>query len=95
MISAGVDAIVINPSSPTALKPVAAQARARGIQVVFIDQYVSAPGVYNASNDQVAYGRLGAIWLFKKLAAGATSSRCAASPASRPTPTATRASSRR
>ena len=67
MISAGVDAIVINPSSPTALKPVAAQARARGIQVVFIDQYVSAPGVYNASNDQVAYGRLGAIWLFKKL----------------------------
>lgn len=67
MISAGVDAIVINPSSPTALKPVAAQARARDIEVVFIDQYVSAPGVYNASNDQVAYGRLGAIWLFKKM----------------------------
>jgi ribose transport system substrate-binding protein len=67
MISAGVDAIVINPSSPTALKPVAAQARARGIEVIFIDQYVSAPGVYNASNDQVAYGRLGAEWLFKKM----------------------------
>ena len=67
MISAGVDAIVINPSSPTALKPVAAQARARGIEVVFIDQYVNAPGVYNASNDQVAYGRLGAEWLFKKM----------------------------
>jgi ribose transport system substrate-binding protein len=67
MISAGVDAIVINPSSPTALKPVAAQARARGIEVIFIDQFVSAPGVYNASNDQVAYGRLGAEWLFKKM----------------------------
>jgi ribose transport system substrate-binding protein len=67
MISAGVDAIIINPSSPTALKPVAAQARARDIEVIFIDQYVSAPGVYNASNDQVAYGRLGALWLFKKL----------------------------
>jgi ribose transport system substrate-binding protein len=67
MISAGVDAVVINPSSPTALKPVAAQARARGIEVIFIDQYVSAPGVYNASNDQVGYGRLGALWLFKKL----------------------------
>jgi ribose transport system substrate-binding protein len=67
MISAGVDAIIINPSSPTALKPVAAQARARGIEVIFIDQYVNAPGVYNASNDQVAYGRLGAEWLFKKM----------------------------
>jgi ribose transport system substrate-binding protein len=67
MISAGVDAIVINPSSPTALKPVAAQARARGIEVVFIDQYVNAPGVYNSSNDQVGYARLGAAWLFKKL----------------------------
>jgi ribose transport system substrate-binding protein len=67
MISAGVDAIVINPSSPTALKPVAAQARARGIEIIFIDQFVSAPGVYNASNDQVAYGRIGAEWLFKKM----------------------------
>src|SRR5215212_5273446 len=54
MISAGVNAI-------------AAQARARGITVVFIDQYVNAPGVYNATNDQVAYGRLGAEWLFKKI----------------------------
>jgi ribose transport system substrate-binding protein len=67
MISAGVDAIIINPSNPTALKPIAAQARARDIEVIFIDQYVNAPGVYNATNDQVAYGRLGAEWLFKKL----------------------------
>jgi ribose transport system substrate-binding protein len=67
MISAGVNAIIINPSNATALKPIAAQARARGITVVFIDQYVNAPGVYNATNDQVAYGRLGAEWLFKKI----------------------------
>src|SRR5215203_7187117 len=67
MISAGVNAIIINPSNANALKPIAAQARARGITVVFIDQYVNAPGVYNATNDQVAYGRLGAEWLFKKL----------------------------
>jgi ribose transport system substrate-binding protein len=66
-ISAGVDAIIINPSNANALKPIAAQARARGIEVVFIDQYVNAPGVYNATNDQVAYGRIGAEWLFKKL----------------------------
>lgn len=67
MISAGVDALIINPSSATALKPVAAQARAKGIAVVFIDQYVNAPGAYNSSNDQVKYGFLGATWLFKKL----------------------------
>jgi ribose transport system substrate-binding protein len=67
MISAGVDAIIINPSNANALKPIAAQARSRGIEVVFIDQYVGAPGVYNATNDQVAYGRIGATWLFKKL----------------------------
>ena len=67
MISAGVDAIIINPSSPTALKPVAAQAIAKGIKVVFIDQKVDAPGAYNATNDQVAYARMGATWLFKKI----------------------------
>jgi ribose transport system substrate-binding protein len=67
MISAGVNAIIINPSNANALKPIAQQARARGITVVFIDQYVNAPGVYNATNDQVAYGRLGAEWLFKKI----------------------------
>jgi ribose transport system substrate-binding protein len=67
MISAGVDAIIINPSNASALKPIAQQARARGITVIFIDQYVNAPGVYNATNDQVGYGRLGAEWLFKKI----------------------------
>src|SRR5918996_3592838 len=67
MISAGVNALIINPSNANALKPIAQQARARGITVVFIDQYVNAPGAYNATNDQVAYGRIGAEWLFKKL----------------------------
>ncbi len=67
MILAGVDALIINPSNANALKPIAQQARARGIEVVFIDQYVNAPGAYNATNDQVAYGRIGAEWLFKKL----------------------------
>src|SRR5215210_7150133 len=67
MISAGVNAIIINPSNANALKPIANQARSRGITVVFIDQYVNAPGVYNATNDQVAHGRIGAEWLFKKL----------------------------
>jgi ribose transport system substrate-binding protein len=67
LISAGANAIIINPSSPTALNGVIAQAAARGIKVVSIDQSVTAPAAYNASNDQVAYGRLGAEWLFKRL----------------------------
>ena len=32
-----------------------------------VDQRVTAPQAYNATNDQVAYGRLGALWLFKQL----------------------------
>jgi len=58
---------VINPSSGNALNSVIAQAAARGIKIVSVDQRVSAPQAYNVTNDQVAYGRLGAEWLFKKM----------------------------
>ena len=44
-----------------------AQAAARNIKVVSVDQRVTAPQAYNATNDQVAYGRIGAEWLFQKL----------------------------
>jgi ribose transport system substrate-binding protein len=67
LISAGANAIIINPSSPTALNPVVAQASARGVKVVSVDQRITAPSAWNVTNDQVAYGRLGAEWLFKKL----------------------------
>src|SRR5215210_5186711 len=67
LISAGANAIIINPSSTTALNGVIAQAKARGIKIVSVDQRVQAAGVWNVTNDQVAYGRLGAEWLFKKL----------------------------
>ncbi|HEX7312000.1 MAG TPA: ABC transporter substrate-binding protein [Gaiellaceae bacterium] len=67
LISAGANAIVINPSSATALNSVIAQAASRGIKIVSVDQRVSAPQAHNVTNDQVAYGRLGAEWLFKKL----------------------------
>ena len=67
LISAGANAIIINPSSPSALNGVIQQAISRGIKVVSVDQRVTAPGTYNVTNDQVAYGRLGAEWLFKKL----------------------------
>jgi ribose transport system substrate-binding protein len=67
LISAGANAIIINPSSSTALNPVIAQAAARGIKIVSVDQRVTAPQAHNVTNDQVAYGRLGAAWLFKQL----------------------------
>src|SRR5215217_6191293 len=67
LISAGANAIIINPSSPSALNGVIAQAASRGIKIVSVDQRVSAPGAWNVTNDQVAYGALGATWLFKKL----------------------------
>jgi len=67
LISGGANAIVVNPSSSTALNSVIAQAAARGVKVVAVDQRVTAPQAYNATNDQVAYGRLGAEWLFKQL----------------------------
>jgi len=67
LISAGANAIIINPSSPSALNAVIAQAAARGIKVVSVDQRVTAPQAYNVTNDQTAYARLGAEWLFKKL----------------------------
>jgi ribose transport system substrate-binding protein len=67
LISAGANAIIINPSSPTALNSVISQAAARGVKVVSVDQRVTAPQAHNVTNDQVAYGRLGAEWLFKQL----------------------------
>ena len=67
LISAGANAIIINPSSANALNAVVAQAAARGVKIVSVDQRITAPQAYNVTNDQVAYGRLGAAWLFKKL----------------------------
>jgi ribose transport system substrate-binding protein len=67
LISAGANAIIINPSSSTALNAVIAQAAARGVKIVSVDQRVTAPQAHNVTNDQVAYGRLGAEWLFKRL----------------------------
>ena len=66
LISAGVNAIIINPSDRDALNPVIKQAADKGIVVVAVDQAVSAPEAYVLSNDQVAYGKEGATWLFKQ-----------------------------
>jgi ribose transport system substrate-binding protein len=67
LISAGVNAIIINPSDRKALDGVIKQASERGIVVVAADQAVSAPEAYVVTSDAVGYGRVGAGWLFKQL----------------------------
>jgi ribose transport system substrate-binding protein len=67
LISQGVNAIIVNPSDREKLNPVIEQATKKGIVVVAVDQAVTAPSAYVATNDQVAYGRLGAQWLADKL----------------------------
>jgi ribose transport system substrate-binding protein len=67
LISQGVDAIILNPSDREALNPVIEEAIAQDIVVVAVDQAVTAEGAYVASNDQVAYGRLGMQWLVDEL----------------------------
>jgi ribose transport system substrate-binding protein len=67
LISQGVDAIVLNPTDREALNSVLEAAIDQGIVVVAVDQAVTADGAYVVTNDQVAYGRLGAEWLFEAM----------------------------
>lgn len=67
LIGQGVDAIIVNPADRTALDDVIAAADEQGIIVISVDQAVTAPAAYNVTNDQVAYGEIGARWLFEQL----------------------------
>ena len=67
LIQAGVDAIVLNPSSPDALDDAIQEALDAGIVVVAVDQGVSNEGAYVVSNNQEEYGYLGAKWLFEQM----------------------------
>ena len=67
LISQGVDAIILNPTDREGLNDVIESAIGQGIVVVAVDQAVTADGAYVATNDQVAYGRVGAEWLFEQL----------------------------
>ncbi len=66
-ISEGVDAIIINPNSPTAFDPVFAQAKEAGILVISTDAEVSSPDAIYVGIDQTAWGAAGAEWLAKTL----------------------------
>ena len=67
LISAGVDAIVVNPADPAGIAPALAEAAEKGITVVAVDQAVTEPSAYIISNNQEEYGYLGAKWLFETI----------------------------
>ena len=67
LISQGVNAIILNPTDREALNSVIESAIEQGIVVVSVDQAVTAEGAYVVTNDQQAYGRLGAEWLFEQM----------------------------
>lgn len=67
LISAGVDAIVVDPADPAGIQPALAEAAAKGITVVAVDQAVTEPSAFVISNNQEDYAYLGAKWLFETL----------------------------
>jgi ribose transport system substrate-binding protein len=67
LISAKVDAIVVNPADPAGIQAALAEATAAGIVVVAVDQTVTEPTAYIISNNQEEYAYLGAKWLFEQI----------------------------
>ncbi|ADO41623.1 substrate-binding domain-containing protein [Ketogulonicigenium vulgare] len=66
-INQGVDAIIINPQSPTAFDPVFAQAAEAGILVIATDAEVTSPDAIYVGIDQKAWAYQSADWLAKAL----------------------------
>lgn len=66
-INGGVDAIIINPASPTAFSPVFAQAKARNIMVIATDAEVASKDAIYVGIDQKAWAAQSAEWLAESL----------------------------
>jgi ribose transport system substrate-binding protein len=67
LIARRVNAIIVDPNTPTALNGVIQQATSRGIVVVVVDQIIKSSVPYQVANNQVAYGRIGMQWLVNRL----------------------------
>ncbi|MGO8799834.1 MAG: substrate-binding domain-containing protein [Roseiarcus sp.] len=66
-INEGVDAILINPNSPTAFDPIIAQAKQKGILVIATDQEVTSKDALYVGIDQKGWAMKSAEWLAKTL----------------------------
>lgn len=67
LINKGVNAIIINPNSQTALNSVIKEAKDAGIVVIAVDQEISAPEAINVVIDQTEWARMSAKWLADQL----------------------------
>ena len=67
LISAGVNAIVVNPADPAGIQAALKEATDKGIVVVAVDQAVTEPSACIISNNQEEYAYLGAKWLFETI----------------------------
>jgi len=67
LISAKVNAIVVNPADPAGIKAGLEEATKAGIVVIAVDQAVTEPSAYIISNNQEEYAYLGAKWLFQQM----------------------------
>lgn len=70
LINRGVDAIIVDPSSETALNEVFKEATDQGILVYAVDQAVTEPSVTNVVIDQGEWARPSAEWLAAKVGEG-------------------------
>jgi ribose transport system substrate-binding protein len=67
LISAKVNAIIVNPSDPAGIQAALTEAENAGITIVVVDQNVDDPNAYIIQNDQTQYAYLGAKWLFEQM----------------------------
>jgi len=67
MINNKVDAIVIEPTSVTALGPTIKKAQDQGILVVIHTSAANIPGTINVIHDSESYSKTNAEWLFNKM----------------------------
>lgn len=70
LINRGVDAIIVNPNSETALDAVFREATGQGIEVFAIDQAVTSEDVTNVVIDQAEWARISAEWLAEQVGQG-------------------------
>lgn len=67
LVATGVDAIVLYPSDPGAIKDAVTAAIDASVPVVSVGRPLDQDGAYAVATDQEAYGYAGARWLFQHL----------------------------
>ncbi len=67
LINRGVNAIIVDPNSPSALNPVIKEATDKGIVVISVDQEVTAPTAVNVVINQTDWAKISMQWLAQQL----------------------------